>query len=220
MTTSLLLQHLPCQGIFSSVFFKYLIKYLIVSPIVHQNWAKLASVMRDAQVNTAPPEAGAAGWGPAKALENELPQVRTVQADFSLALERYGSESAVLVLTGELDLFRAPAIEDALAEVRHLTVDLRSVTFIDVSTLVLLLGASRRQQADGGQLLVIVGPQTPMTAFEATGFDRLLVIRRLDNERTDIALRAGGEWPRDEAKAGAKTLLFKTSDERSRAHGD
>ena len=76
----------------------------------------------------------------------------------------------------------APAIEDALVEVRDLTVDLRMVTFIDATTLVLLLGASRRQQAHGGQLLVLVGPQTPMTAFEATGFDRLLAIRRLDDE--------------------------------------
>ena len=143
--------------------------------------------MRQEQINTAPPEAGAAGWGSAGALESELPQARTVQADFSLALERYGSESAVLILAGELDLFRAPAIEDALAEVRHLTVDLRMVTFIDVTTLVLLLGASRRQQADGGQLLVLVGPQTPMTAFEATGFDRLLAIRRLNDERRHIA---------------------------------
>ena len=84
-------------------------------------------------------------------------------------------------------LFRAPAIEDALAEVRHLTVDLRMVTFIDATTLVLLLGASRRQQAHGGELLVLVGPQTPMTAFEATGFDRLLAIRRLDDEPRNIA---------------------------------
>jgi anti-anti-sigma factor len=144
--------------------------------------------MRHEQVNTAPPEAGAAGWGPAGALESESPQARTVQADFSLALERYGSESAVLVLAGELDLFRAPAIEDALVEVRHLTVDLRLVSFIDVTTLVLLLGASRRQQAHGGQLLVLVGPQTPMTAFEATGFDRLLAIRRLDDERRNRVL--------------------------------
>lgn len=144
--------------------------------------------MRDEEeINTARPEAGTAGWG-ARALESKLPQGRTVHADFSLCLELYGSASAVLVLAGELDLYRAPAIEDALVEVRHLTVDLRMVTFIDVTTLVLLLGASRRQQAHGGQLLVLVGPQTPMTAFEATGLDRLLAIRRLDNERTHIAL--------------------------------
>lgn len=144
--------------------------------------------MRDEQVTTAPPDAGAAGWGPAGVIESQLPQAQTVPADFSLALERCGSDSAVLVLAGELDLFRAPAIEDALAEVRHLTVDLRLVTFIDATTLGLLLGASRRRQADGGQLLVLVGPQTPMTAFEATGVDRLLAIRRLDDKRRNIAL--------------------------------
>ena len=168
-------------------------------------------MIRQEQINTAPPEAGAAGWGSAGALESELPQTRTVQADFSLALERNGSESAVLVLAGELDLYRAPAIEEALAEaigseldsdrchkpllgvppgehaqgldgnVRHLAVDLRLVTFIDLTTLALLLAASRRQRAQGGQLLVLVGPQTPMTAFEVTGLDRLLAIRRLND---------------------------------------
>lgn len=146
----------------------------------------VASVLSE-HINTAAPEPGAAGLG-AEVLESELPQARTVQDDFSLALERYGSESAVLVLAGELDLFRAPAIEDGLAaEVRHLTVDLRMVTFIDATTLVLLLGASRRQQAHGGELLVLVGPQTPITAFEATRLNRLLAIRQLDNERTHIA---------------------------------
>ena len=135
-----------------------------------------------------PPKLALRAGGQLEALESKLPQARTVQADFSLALERDGSESAVLVLAGELDLFRAPAIEDALVEVRHLTVDLRLVTFIDATTLALLLGASRRQQAHGGQLLVLVGPQTPMTAFEATGFDRLLAIRRLDDEPEAIAL--------------------------------
>jgi anti-anti-sigma factor len=102
----------------------------------------------------------------------------------------------VLVLAGELDLYRAPDVERALAEaggpspdggeipaeaVRHLAVDLRSVTFIDSTTLALLLAASRRQQAQGGELLILVGPQTPTTAFEVTGFDRLLAIRRLDD---------------------------------------
>ena len=169
--------------------------------------------MRNAQVNTAPPEAGAANRRSAGALESAWPQARAaVQGDFALALERDGSEAAVLVLAGELDLYRAPAIEDALAEaigskldsdrchkpvlgappgedaqrldekVHHLTVDLRLVTFIDSPTLALLLAASRRQHAQGGQLLVLVGPQTPMTAFEVTGLDRLLAIRRLNDE--------------------------------------
>ena len=104
-----------------------------------------------------------------------------------------GGGTAVLALTGELDLYRAPEIEDALAEAggcepdarsegaHRLTVDLRSVTFIDSTMLGLLLAASRRHKARGAELNVLVGPQTPMTAFEVTGIDRLLAISRDDD---------------------------------------
>ena len=122
--------------------------------------------------------------------------------DFALTLERQ-ERGTVVVLAGELDLYRAPEIEDALAraigplrdngrsgdgpqpsgeEGRRLIVDLHSVTFIDSTTLALLLAASRRQRARGGELLVLVGPQTPMTAFEVTGFDRLLAIKRVEDD--------------------------------------
>lgn len=136
--------------------------------------------------------------------------------DFALALERHARGTAVLVLGGELDLYRAPEIEDALAraigplpgsdrceptvdgrsgdgpqipgeEVRRLAVDLRSVTFIDSTTLALLLAASRHQHAQGGELLVLVGPQTPMSAFEVTGLDRLLAIRRVEDDQGNSA---------------------------------
>jgi anti-sigma B factor antagonist len=110
--------------------------------------------------------------------------------DFTLALDRRGG-TAVLTLTGELDLYRAPEIEDALAAGREpdangegahrFTVDLRSVTFIDSTMLGLLLAASRRHKARGAELNVLVGPQTPMTAFEVTGVDRLLAISRDDD---------------------------------------
>jgi len=171
-------------------------------------------VMSNEQIDTAPPEVGAASEGSAGARVSASSQAGTAgPGDFALALERDGSETAVLLLAGELDLYRVPAIEEALAEaigaeldsdrchefllgvppaehaqgldgkVRHLAVDLRLVTFIDSTTLALLLAASRRQHAQGGQLLVLVGPQTPMTAFEVTGFDRLLAIRRLDDDQ-------------------------------------
>jgi anti-anti-sigma factor len=127
--------------------------------------------------------------------------------DFALSLKHRVGGSTVLVLAGELDLYRAPEIERALAEaiepeaaqeghgnrvllpafggrisdsrVRRVVVDLRAVTFVDSTTLSLLLAASRRQHARGGTLLVLVGPHTPMTAFEATGFDRLLPIKQV-----------------------------------------
>ena len=178
------------------------------------------------------------------------PEVAAI-SDFALTLERCGSETAVLRLAGELDLYRAPAIEDALAEaigpklardrfrkpflgaspaedaqglgekVRRLAVDLRLVTFIDSATLVLLLGASRRQQAQGGQLRVLVGPQTPMTAFEATGLDRLLAIRRLDNEpRTGVVGTVSSERidlsPPPHMIKGGRTMAVVETTERAR----
>lgn len=167
--------------------------------------------MRTSCIDSEPTSAGAGANGPAAgARETAAPQVGTAAqtCDFALALERRGSGTAVLVLAGELDLYRAPVIEKALAEAiglelhnggrqdgqrgvggetaaeeaRRLAVDLRSVTFVDSTTLALLLAASRHQQARGGELLVLVGPQTPMTAFEVTGFDRLLAIRRGDDQ--------------------------------------
>jgi anti-anti-sigma regulatory factor len=126
--------------------------------------------------------------------------------DFALTVEGLAAGTTTLVLAGEVDLYRAPQIEHALVEAiepqrdddrrrgtcgtlsadgrevqrpRRVIVDLRSVTFLDSTLLALLLDASRRQHRRGGELLVLVGPQTPMTAFEATGFDRLLAMKRV-----------------------------------------
>jgi anti-anti-sigma regulatory factor len=151
-------------------------------------------------------------WASVVARETAAPWLGAVQPirDFALALEWRSSGTVVLVLAGELDLHRAPEIEQALAEaigaephsgrrkpgsdgrsadggenracqVRRVAVDLRSVTFIDSTTLVIFLAASRCLQERGGELLVLVGPQTPMTAFKATGFDRLLAIGSVDD---------------------------------------
>ncbi len=129
--------------------------------------------------------------------------------DFGLAVQRLANGTRVVVLAGELDLYRAPEIEEALAqaiepprdgderrgrcgalsadrgrnahyEPRCLIVDLREVSFLDSTTLAILLAASRRERARGNEFVVLVGPRTPTTVFEVTGFDRLLTIRRSD----------------------------------------
>jgi|SRR5581483_3589547 len=152
--------------------------------------------MRNEQIEAAPPKGRAARKWSGRPGGSVRPHGGTRgPGDFALALERDGREAVVLVVAGELDLYRAPAVEAALAEaigldpdrdltVSHLAVDIRLATFIDSTTLALLLAASRRQHGRGGQLLVLVGPQTPMTAFEVTGFDRLLTIRRSNDDTT------------------------------------
>ena len=114
--------------------------------------------------------------------------------DFELILTRRAGGTTVLALAGEVDLYRAPELERALAEavepdagrqergnglvlpafggpvsergVRRVVVDLRAVTFLDSTTLALLLAANARQQARGGELLILVGPHTPTAPFE------------------------------------------------------
>ena len=112
--------------------------------------------------------------------------------DFELTLTRRPGGTSVLALAGELDLYRAPALEHALAEAAEpdaareglrVVVDLCAVTFLDSSTLALLLAANGRQQARGGELLILVGPHTPRTPFEVTGFDRLLTIQHVRPRR-------------------------------------
>ena len=115
-------------------------------------------------------------------------QSRVRLPDFALARERLEDGTPVLVLAGELDLYRAPDIEQALAQMiedpdtesRSLAVDVRSVTFLDSSALAVLLDANRRQRARGRELIVLVGPGTPMTALQVTGCDRVLTIRRVE----------------------------------------
>jgi anti-sigma B factor antagonist len=123
--------------------------------------------------------------------------------DFSLSLERPANGTRVLVLAGELDLYRAPEIEEAIAEAVggeggdrdgercRLVVDLRAVTFVDSTMLGLLLAASRRERARGEELRILVGPKTPMTAFVVTGVDRLLAIRLVDNGSSESSTRSG-----------------------------
>jgi anti-sigma B factor antagonist len=115
-------------------------------------------------------------------------QDRRLAPDFALTLERLENGAAVLVLAGELDLYRVPEIEEAVAQASEfeqtLTVDLRLVTFLDSTALAILLEATRRRRARGSDLVVLVGPRTPTTAFKVTGFDRLLAIRPMDGDPT------------------------------------
>jgi len=112
--------------------------------------------------------------------------------DFELTSTRRAGGTTVVAVAGELDIYRAPALEHALEEAvepaargRRVVVDLRAVTFLDSTTLALLLAAHGRQQARDGELLILVGPQTPTAAFEVTGLDGLLTIRQVPDRRAE-----------------------------------
>ena len=98
--------------------------------------------------------------------------------DFALTTRAQDDGSTVVVLAGELDLHRVPALADALRSAAGgVVVDLQEVTFLDSATLALLVREYRRLHAAGQELTVLVGEQTPTTVFAITGIDRILTIR-------------------------------------------
>lgn len=81
------------------------------------------------------------------------------------------NESAVLEVTGEIDILTAPALDEALQSAREkgvFTVDLTGVTFIDSTGLRSLLQADAQPE---GKLTLVVseGPVTKL--FRITGVD-------------------------------------------------
>jgi anti-sigma B factor antagonist len=97
---------------------------------------------------------------------------------FALTTRADDDGSTVVAVAGELDLYRAPDLEDALQRVAGpVVVDLQDVTFLDSTTLALFVQEHRRRRAAGHDLTVLVGPQTPTTVFAITGIDRILAVR-------------------------------------------
>ena len=100
------------------------------------------------------------------------------EVEFSITTRVEADGSTLVALTGELDLHRIPALAVALeAATGTIVVDLQAVTFLDSTTLALLVQEHRRLRSAGHELIVIVGEHTPTTVFTVTGFDRILTIR-------------------------------------------
>ena len=86
------------------------------------------------------------------------PEARTVAVSVRLAADR-----AEVALAGELDLATAPAITRAVRQLRsaghqHVLVILDEVTFLDASTLDVLVAAHRDMTASGGSLRITPHP--------------------------------------------------------------
>ena len=106
--------------------------------------------------------------------------------------------STLVRLAGELDLYRIPPVAAALQTATGRTVvDLQDVTFLDSATLALLVQEHRRRLSAAGELIVIVGEQTPTTVFAVTGVDQILTIRPAERseQAEPSALLAGSETP-------------------------
>jgi anti-sigma B factor antagonist len=105
------------------------------------------------------------------------------QPAFHVGVERLPGDSYVVRVTGELDLYTAPRLENELeqlvrSEAAHVIVDLSETSFVDSSGLGVLLQAGGRLGRDRFALTGLGGETRRV--FEITGADRVLDIVELD----------------------------------------
>lgn len=97
----------------------------------------------------------------------------------------------VVELAGEVDLYSAPELKKRVlaaidAGKTRIVVDLTKTTFIDSTTLGVLVGARKRLRAREGTLAVVCPDPDKLALFEMTGLDRVFSI----HDDRDSALAA------------------------------
>ncbi len=113
--------------------------------------------------------------------------------NFHINDEEVDAETHVISLGGEVDLYTAPEFKERMVQViedgkKRVVVDLSEATFIDSTTLGVLVGGVKRLRPTGGSLALVCTDQNIQKIFEITGLDRVFPI----HESRDDALEAVG----------------------------
>jgi len=108
--------------------------------------------------------------------------------DFGVATTQVGGYSVVAV-TGELDVYTAPALEEALGDLVdagsvEVVVDLTGVTFMDSTGLGLLIKALKWTREHGGSLRIVANSEKVLRVFRVTGLDSVLALHETLAEAT------------------------------------
>jgi anti-sigma B factor antagonist len=120
--------------------------------------------------------------------------------NFTITTEPEGP-IAVISLTGEVDLYTAPEFKAELVKViegwaEHVVVDLSDTTFIDSTTLGVLISGVKRLRPRNGRLALVITDRNIRKIFDITGLDRVFPIFE-ERERALADLRsAAGDLPR------------------------
>jgi anti-sigma B factor antagonist len=109
--------------------------------------------------------------------------------NFDMKTEQLSSDAYVVSLSGEVDLYTAPEFKQQLLEVagkggKQVIVDFTQTTFIDSTTLGVLVGGVKRLRQNDGGLALVCSDSNITKIFEITGLDRVFPIY----ESRDIAI--------------------------------
>ncbi len=101
--------------------------------------------------------------------------------NFHIDDEEIDAETHVIELGGEVDLYTAPEFKERLVQViesgkKRVVVDLSKATFIDSTTLGVLVGGVKRLRPNGGSLALVCTDPNIIKIFEITGLDRVFPI--------------------------------------------
>jgi anti-sigma B factor antagonist len=101
--------------------------------------------------------------------------------NFDIKTEQLGDNAYVIALAGEVDLYTAPEFKQQLLDViakgaKDVVVDFSDTTFIDSTTLGVLVGGVKRLRSGDGQLSLVCSDRNITKIFEITGLDRVFTI--------------------------------------------
>jgi anti-sigma B factor antagonist len=113
--------------------------------------------------------------------------------NFDSKVEQVAADVWVIALTGEIDLYTAPEFKQQLIDViaqgaKQVVVDLTETTFIDSTTLGVLVGGVKRLRPNDGQLSIVCSDRNITKIFEITGLNRVFTIHA---DRTEALESAG-----------------------------
>lgn len=117
--------------------------------------------------------------------------------DFSIEDRGINARTHLIAVAGEIDLFTAPEFKQRVsapidAGRTHLIVDLSAATFIDSSSLGVLIGAHRRLKRRGGTMAIVCDNDAIVKTFRITGLDGVFrLVPTLDELDGDVRPAAG-----------------------------
>jgi anti-sigma B factor antagonist len=101
--------------------------------------------------------------------------------NFDIKTERLDGDAYVISLSGEVDLYTAPEFKQQLLDVigqggKEVVVDFTDTTFIDSTTLGVLVGGVKRLRPNGGRLSLVCSDRNITKIFEITGLNKVFEI--------------------------------------------
>ena len=100
---------------------------------------------------------------------------------FAIEDRSVDADTHVVAVSGEIDLFTAPEFKQRVSAPidegrKHVIVDLTDTTFIDSSSLGVLIGAHRRLRRLEGRLVIVCSNDAIVKTFRITGLDGVFTI--------------------------------------------